>query len=199
MVLAVALGDREGKPITRRRRCSSSTRRTRLPLDSLMTSIMGVATLLERAAPQQSGSVPHDARSVRPCSRIGMCLCHCTMSSSTAHDLPGLARFWEPGVGLADPPARAREREVVIGPGRRCSRRHLLHAEPDKVVKNRVHLDPQPRSRAPVPRNVPAEIERLIALGAPARRRRTARRRDLDSACQIPRATSFASCGRSRR
>jgi predicted enzyme related to lactoylglutathione lyase len=81
-----------------------------------------------------------------------------------AHDLPGLARFWNQVLGWQI--LSEREREIVIGtavdaPVGIC----LMPAGEEKTVKNRVHLDLNPGGHAG-PDDREAEINRILALGA---------------------------------
>ena len=77
-----------------------------------------------------------------------------------AHDLPGLARFWNQALGWKI--LSERENEIVIGtdenaPVGMC----FMPVSDPKVVKNRVHLD---LTSAAADRD--QEIDRLLALGA---------------------------------
>lgn len=88
-----------------------------------------------------------------------------------AHDLPVLARFW--AEALHRRILSEREREVVIGPDESAAVGVFFMPVTDrKVVTNRRHLDLTPGAE-----DREAEIERILALGAPKDGCRTERRR----------------------
>ena len=91
---------------------------------------------------------------------LAACLSTFITSSLTAHDLPGLARFWTQALGWKI--LSQQEREIVIGtdenaPVGMC----FMPVTDPKTVKNRVHLDLTTSAQ-----DRDQEIERLLALGA---------------------------------
>jgi hypothetical protein len=87
-----------------------------------------------------------------------------------ARDLPRLSRFWAQALNWTV--LSEREREIVIGPDEHAPVGMCFMPVTDvKTAKNRVHLD---LTTAADDRD--AEIERLLALGAPGQHRADRRR-----------------------